>query len=411
MTIGVPETDIRSCRADYATEEKLKAITAHNLESLERMIKYNIRNDIRLFRISSDLVPFGSSPVNRLPWWEIFGSQLAVIGEKLREGNIRVSMHPGQYTVLNSPDESVVRRAVLDLEYHAKVLDALNTDAECKIVLHVGGVYGNKKLATERFVKNYNKINEDVKQRIVIENDDRSYTIEDVLQIGSYLQIPVVFDLLHHQVNPCGTPEREDVFWIGEAGKTWRREDGTQKIHYSQQEKGKRPGSHSASIETDDFLSFFRTVSGLDVDIMLEVKDKNLSAVKCINLISAEKEIKNLELEWSRYKYAVLELSPEGYTEIRTLLRNKSGYPAAEFYRILEASLKKNPDVGKAINAAQHVWGYFKYHATIKEKERFQRCVEDCMQGKSDIKMLKRILRKLAEKYQEPYLMNSYYFR
>ncbi len=115
LAIGVSGTRLRSCRQDKATPARLDEITAHNLQVLENLVAYNADQGIRLFRISSDIIPFGSSPVNRQPWDEQHAGQLARIGDLIRASGMRVSMHPGQYTVLNSPDGDVVARAVADL--------------------------------------------------------------------------------------------------------------------------------------------------------------------------------------------------------------------------------------------------------------------------------------------------------
>ena len=151
LNIGTPNTNIRSVMQRNATPEKLTEVTAHNLAALEKMIDYNIANDIRLYRISSDLIPFGSSPVNALDWPEIHKEAFERIGAKIRKSGMRVSLHPGQYTVLNSPTEDVVERAIADLIYHDKILTALGTDTTNKIVLHVGGIYGDKEAALDRF--------------------------------------------------------------------------------------------------------------------------------------------------------------------------------------------------------------------------------------------------------------------
>lgn len=132
-------------------EAKLLDLISHNLNSLQNIIHYNIKNNIKLFRISFDLIPFGSNDVNKLPWWDIFSVQFLKLGEKIRNNGMRVSMHPGQYTVLNSPNVEVVKRAIADLNYHAKVLDSLCVPSEHKIVLHVGGIYNEKERAIERF--------------------------------------------------------------------------------------------------------------------------------------------------------------------------------------------------------------------------------------------------------------------
>ena len=419
LTLGVPKADFRSCLLKNADDERLIELIAHNLNSLENIIDYNIRNKIRLFRISSDLIPFGSSPVNRLPWWNLFETQFSVIGAKLKGGNIRVSVHPGQYTVLNSPDKDVVKRAAEDLIYHARVLDALGTNAENKIILHIGGIYGDKVEARRRFEESYEDLDPAIKRRLVIENDDKAYSIADVLVLGTKLGTPVIFDHLHHKVNPPEGIQKEkskeeeiadERDWISEAAKTWKEKDGRQKIHYSQQDPGKRPGSHSGTIFTDEFLEFYNMIKNTDIDIMLEVKDKNLSAVKCMNLTSGSKEINALEQEWSRYKYLILERSPVSYEAIRALLKEKSAYPATVFYWMLEDAMKIRPETGNVINAAQHVWGYFRDIASDHEKQGFLKCTEECRQGDSGATKLKRLLWKLTEKYQEPYLLNSYYF-
>ena len=149
-------------------------------------------------------------------------------------------------------------------------------------------------------------MSEAIKKRLIFENDDKSYHIADVLDIAAKLSAPVVFDNLHHSVNPCDNLHT-DNFWINECKKTWKQTDGCQKIHYSQQEPSKKPGSHSSTIHIRDFLDYYNGLDSKDIDIMLEVKDKNLSAVKCILCTSDTKKIGALEDEWSKYKYSVLE--------------------------------------------------------------------------------------------------------
>lgn len=407
LTVGVSDTDLKSCIMKNASEEKLKEIIAHNLKSLEHIIDYNIKNQIKLFRISSDLIPFGSSPVNQLAWWEIFAPQFAEIGAKIQKSGMRVSMHPGQYTVLNSPNADVVNRAIEDLTYHTRVLDALDVGQAHKIILHVGGIYGDKKQAMERFMINYARLNDGIKKRLVIENDDKLYTVEDILSIGNKLNIPVVFDNLHHKINPCGG---DDVLWLKECAKTWKKADGNQKIHYSQQDKLKKPGAHSETIMAEEFMAFYHVVQNKDIDIMLEVKDKNLSAMKCMNLITENKKIKALEAEWGKYKYAVLEHSPADYLAIRGLLKDKKAYPALAFYQLIEHAMQEEVTAGNAINAAQHVWGYFKEKALVKEKAKFLKSMEAFEQGDFSINRIKKFLWQMAVQYEELYLLESYYF-
>jgi len=409
LTVGVPNTGIKGCMLKNANEEKLAELIRHNLTSLKNIINYNDANDVRLFRISSDIIPFGSSPANTLQWRSVFKEDLSILGNSIGEAGIRVSMHPGQYTVLNSPDRQVAERAVDDLAYHSALLDNLKVDFTNKIILHVGGVYGDKKSAVTLFSDRYKDLDDSIKRRLVIENDDKSYHIGDVLELGSRLGIPVIYDNLHNKVNCCD-PSKNDYYWISQCSASWKHEDGRQKVHYSQQDLHKSSGSHSESISVDEFLDFFAGLGEYKPDIMLEVKDKNLSAIKCINCTTSNKKVKALELEWSRYKYAVLEKSPNDYKKIRDLLKDKSSYPAIDFYRLIEHAYAQEVFPGNCVNAALHIWGYFKGMASVEEKERFFNLLQICQEKGSSMNTLKRFLYKLAEKYNQEYLHNSYYF-
>ena len=409
LNIGTPNTNIRSIMQRNATLEKLTEVTAHNLEALEKMVDYNITNDIRLYRISSDLIPFGSSPVNALDWPEIHKETFERIRAKIRKSGMRVSLHPGQYTVLNSPTEDVVERAIEDLIYHEKILVALGTDTTNKIVLHVGGIYGDKEAAMDRFAENFQRLPESVQNRLIIENDDRLYNIEEVIELANRLQVPAVYDNLHHAINPPASGGN-DQYWIAEANNTWKEADGKQKIHYSQQATGKRPGAHTDTIQLETFLKFYEQLDDPTIDIMLEVKDKNLSAIKCQNATTETKRIALLEKEWGRYKYTILEKSAADYQAIRTLLKDKSAYPVREFYNLIEDALTKETQLGSAENAAQHVWGYFKNKATPQERKAFEKSMGNYRNGTAGLAPVKRQLFKLATKYEEKYLIQSLYF-
>ena len=408
LAVGVSDSGMKNCLLKNAVPEQLLGLIDHNLDALEKLIEYNISQNIKLFRISSDLIPFGSSLAATLPWTELFSAKLSKLGELIKGSGMRVSMHPGQYTVLNSPDQGVADRSVEDLIYHTRVLDALGVGSECKIILHLGGAYGDKPQAISRFIQRYERLAPAIKRRLILENDDRIFTIEDILGGADQAGFPVVYDNLHNAVNPSeagGT----DAHWISRCALTWKPEDGPQKIHYSQQDPDKKSGAHSRSIMTDLFLEFYESVQPMTLDIMVEVKDKNLSALKCLNLIS-DRGIKQLELEWARYKYTVLEHSPRTYQAIRWLLKEKQNYPVREFYHLVESALAMTVVTGQAINAAEHVWGYFKNQATVAERKRFDALLEKFTKGEVRLELIKNHLLKLAIKYQETYLLTGYYF-
>ncbi len=407
LALAVPDTGFKSCIMKNATDEKLRELISHNLKSLENLIEYNIRNNILLFRISSDIIPFGSSPVNKLEWWNIFEKEFNGIKDKISKSGMRVSMHPGQYTVLNSPDEGIVERAALDLKYHSRFLDCLGATSENKIILHLGGVYGEPERARERFAQNYKKLSEDIKEKLVLENDDRSYTICDILETASKLKIPVVYDNLHNKVKDCGSAD--DLNWIKECSKTWAKKDGRQKIHYSQQNPDKQAGAHTGTIGINEFMEFYRSLGNIELDIMLEVKDKNISAVKCINCTSDSTSKGLLQKDWARYKYLIMEKSQEGYKAAGRLFGNNE-YPAIEFYNLTEENLDLDNQKGEAVNAAEHVWGYFKNTATDPEKKKFFRALEKYADDNGSLASVKKILYSLAYKYDSGYLLESYYF-
>ncbi len=408
IAIGVRDAGISGCILKNAEEHRLRSIITSNLRALEVLVDYNRENGIKLFRISSDLIPFASHPVNRIPWWKDYREELKHIGDKIREAGMRVSMHPGQYTVLNSPEVGVVLKAVEDLIYHERVLSSLGMDRSSKLILHIGGSYGDKTKAMNTFLHNYRKLPQELKDRLVIENDDKTYNIREVLSVSELAGAPVVFDNLHHKIRP---PEEAlpECDWIIESGKTWRKEDGNQKIHYSIQKEGGAPGAHSDTVWLKEFLAFYNGLPEHRPDIMLEVKDKNLSAVKCI-LGVTDVPAKMLEQEWARYKYFTLSRSARIYQEIRELLKNKETRCVKEFYDLLEQAYVLPEDRGAEMNAAEHVWGYLSSDCSSAERNRYHKLLEAYQNGTGEIRAVKNHLLKGAGSRDLDYLLQSLYF-
>ena len=268
----------RTCRLNRAEPGRLLDLSRQNLAALKEVLRWNAAHGIGLFRISSEVIPFASHPVNSLPWWDLLQPELARLGEIIHASGQRVSMHPGQYTVLNSPRPEVVESSLAELEYHARFLDALGVGPENKIVLHLGGVYGDKTAALSRLAENAARLSQSAAARLVLENDERSYTLEDALGASAVTGAPVVFDVFHHAWKPSfpGEPLRA---LVERAAATWRAPDGLPKLHYSDQWPGKPPGSHSQSVDVDAFRRFYDQVSDMRLDVMLEVKDKEQSVL------------------------------------------------------------------------------------------------------------------------------------
>ncbi|MDF2483835.1 MAG: uvdE [Herbinix sp.] len=409
LAIGVPGTSISGCTLKNATDENLRKLILKNLEALKVLLDYNSRNDIHLFRISSELIPFGSHPVNKVHWWKDYREVFEELGTIIKKAGLRVSMHPGQYTVLNSNHQEVIDKAVQELIYHARLLDALGVDQSNKLILHIGGVYDNRTEAANRFIREYGLLPEEVKRRLVIENDERCFNISEVLRISKVCGAPVIFDNLHHHINPP-VEELSDYQWITQCNHTWSEVDGKQKIHYSQQKDQAKPGSHSDTINISTFIEYYQQLKSVDPDIMLEVKDKNLSAIKCKHVVLKNSTAMKLESEWARYKYYVLSKDAKAYQAIRELLKEKENRVAKEFYEIIERAYRMPENTGAQTNAAQHVWGYLSKDCTAAEKKRYEKLMEDYTFGKASIQTVKNHLLKCANEHGQEYLIESLYF-
>lgn len=267
----------RTLRLANVSDERLRELVNANLDALEAILRWNIEHDVRVFRLSSETVPFGSHAANTLRWWEELADRFAELGRLMREGGMSISTHPGQFTVLGSPNDAFVANSVAELEYHARLLAAFGLDFSHKVVVHAGGVYGDSKAAAERFDVGFERLSDAARGRLVLENDER-WALADVLALARRIAVPVVFDAFHHELRPS-LPElgvREAALL---AGETWRPRDGRQEVHFSTQEPGRRPGAHSETLHLDAFARFADQVGDLELDCVIEVKDKERSTL------------------------------------------------------------------------------------------------------------------------------------
>ena len=272
----------RTFRLKSYSEARLVATVENNLNCLTEMLSFNVNHSLLFFRITSDLIPFASHPINQFDWQGYFKRKFQAIGEFIATHDIRISMHPDQFTLINSVDNEVVERSVKELRYHAQVLDLMKLDTSAKMQIHVGGMYGDKAKSMRRFIKRFNELDEGIRRRLVIENDDKLYSLKDCLQIHAETGIPVLFDLYHHELNNSGETVREafDLFT-----NTWAEQDGVPMVDYSSQQPGERKGKHAESIDVEHFKSFIEETKAFDFDIMLEIKDKEQSALKAVDVL------------------------------------------------------------------------------------------------------------------------------
>ena len=279
LTIGCKGN--RTFRLKSYSEEKLALTIDNNLSCLLKILQFNVKRNILFFRITSDLIPFASHPVCQFDWQSNFKDHFSEIGAYIEANKIRISMHPGQYTVLNTPMQSILDNSIADLLYHVDILDAMELDTSAKIQIHVGGVYGNKEMSIIRFCERYYNLPEGIRRRLVIENDDRSYTCSDCLEIHKEVGIPVLFDSLHHELKNAGESIQDAIEM---SSRTWTTQDGIPMIDYSHRRKNGTPYGHIDTLNAEHFKLFLEQTKQYDFDIMLEIKDKERSALEAIQI-------------------------------------------------------------------------------------------------------------------------------
>jgi UV DNA damage endonuclease len=257
-----------------------------SIERLHAIFDYLDRNGLRMYRMASGLVPYATHP--DLPQFHRqlaeCADELGAIGTRANKLGIRLSFHPGQYTVINSERPEVVVAALRDLELHAQVLDLMDQPAEAVVVLHVGARGDDPAAAADRFVAGFARLSERARSRLVLENDDRLFGLGDVLRLSSRTGLRVVWDAHHHAcLNPERIPEREALrLALG----TWPR-GVVPKLHYSSPKTamtGTRMPSRSAHADLVDPFGFHRflreVVKSANVDVMLEAKAKDLALLR-----------------------------------------------------------------------------------------------------------------------------------
>ncbi len=295
MRIGYPCKNLTLENA-YSSTFRLKSFSEtrfnetvkNNLCYLLKILGFNKRNNILFFRISSDIIPFASHPICQTDWSHTFKTDLNEIGDFIKKNNMRISMHPDQFVVLNSTSEKVIENSIRELQYHSKVFESMTLPTDAKIQIHIGGVYGDKNIAKEKFVNSFNKLEGCLKERIIIENDDRSYSLKDCLDVHRETGTPIVFDTFHHECLNHNETMQEALF---NSASTWKHSlDGNPIIDYSSQSIGERKGKHAKTIDKNHFIALHRELKkfiqkgSTDLDVMLEIKDKEASALLSLAL-------------------------------------------------------------------------------------------------------------------------------
>ena len=257
--------------------DALKEKIIQNLKDTLTLIDWNEQNGIKVFRLSSELFPHKTNPKVEDYDFDFAKDLLKQIGEKARKYNQRLTFHPGQYNVVGTPNKAAFQHTCDDLKYHSDVLDLMGMDQNSVMVVHGGGIYGNKKEAINRWCEQFYQLPENVQKRLVLENCERCFSIQDCLKISKRVNIPVVFDTHHYncykQLHPDEKLASPD-FYIRFILNTWKKRNIKPKFHVSEQGSG-RCGHHSDYIKKiPRYLLEIPEKYGTEIDIMIEAKAK-----------------------------------------------------------------------------------------------------------------------------------------
>ena len=267
--------------------DKLDKIIISNLEALEEIINYNIKNNIHFYRMSSKIIPLATKDDVVFDYIDGYRNYYDRIGKKIRKSNMRVDFHPDQFAVLNSTKKEVVDNTIKILNYHYKLLEALEIK-EKVLVLHIGGNTFGKDNSIRRFINSFNKLPEYLRKSIVIENDDKIFNVNDCIVISKEINVPIVLDYHHHNCNKSDF----DMKYVIDS---WKEE--TPKMHFSSSKNKKEFRSHSDYINSDDFISFINFLKRYDrdVDVMIEAKAKDDALFRLVRELKYKTDYKFID--------------------------------------------------------------------------------------------------------------------
>lgn len=262
----------RTCRIDTIQKsgmDHVKELGRQNVKDLLTMIEWNEKNNIRFMRMSSDMFPFASHATYGYDL-SYCDAELKAVGELAKKYGHRLTSHPGQFTQIASPKENVVEASIKELEYHAEMMDRMGLDQDAVMIIHMGGVYGDKATTLARFKDNYEKkLSDAVKRRLVLENDEICYNVDDLLKVCPQLNIPIIFDYHHDSINPSRRPASELIPIINQ---TWQARGIKPKQHLSQAREGAVTAMELRA-HADRCTELPRDLPD-DMDLMIEAKDK-----------------------------------------------------------------------------------------------------------------------------------------
>ncbi len=276
----------RTLRIKTVTEQgvdELKSRALKNLDDLMTLIKWNQQHHIKVFRLSSDIFPHMSNPMLPFYGFQFAEEKLKAIGALANKYGQRLTFHPGQYNVLGTPNPKYLDKTIIELNRHAEILDLMDQGKNGVMVIHGGGMYGDKEATKRRWVENFGKLSPSAAERLVLENCEKCFNLRDCLDVSAMIlekydhSLPIVLDSHHYTCYTILHPDEpqeavEDM--IPEVLDTWALREMKPKFHVSEQGSG-RVGHHSDLIEVmPQYMIDIPELYGVKIDIMIEAKHK-----------------------------------------------------------------------------------------------------------------------------------------
>lgn len=281
----------RTCRLETVKQNGIDYIyelASQNIDDLAAIFRWNYKNNIFLYRMSSEMFPFASHPDFYETYdFERFRDRLEQLGKLSRHYRQTLTFHPGQYNQLTSHRESVVEKSIIDIDIHAKILDIMGCNSDSVIVIHGGSKHDGKEVALDRFRKNFPRLSPSSKKRLVLENCEMAYSIQDLLPVSEELGIPIVIDYHHHNINP-GTinDERQLLEITDKVLQIWNTRKITPLFHLSESRRGVKitdsitsRRAHSDYVETLP-NALLQTLQASKINLDIEAKMKERAVIR-----------------------------------------------------------------------------------------------------------------------------------
>ena len=261
-----------------------------NFKNFEKVLKYNYDNKIKFYRINHTMFHLLTHTNVNIDYKEVFKNEFNKLKKTIDKYNIRIDTHPDEFCLLTSEKENVTLNSIEILKFHLEIFKLLGINGKC--VLHLGSSKPTKEDALNRFRDNFNKLPIELKSLIILENDDKTYTITDTLTLCEELNIPMVLDYHHYICNHLKN-ERIDKL-LPRIIKTWEITNLNPKMHFSCPLNSKQKRSHSTYLNYNSFIKFLKLLKPLntDIDIMLEAKGKDEALFRLVRQLKFYKDFK-----------------------------------------------------------------------------------------------------------------------